>query len=292
MILLMPGTSTLLKQFVEATISAWINTYDNATWRAIATRWNNYGSENWWFGQLKMVCLHFAESSTAGTYSSPNAYDIDGNWYYVTVTKNGSSIHYYSNGVHISSSTSDFGVMTDSSEKLLIGAKNNASGAIPPDFFHGKISSVEIWERALSQAEIIENHNCSPTGDEDGLVGYWRFNEGNGSIAIDHSGNGNDGAINGATYSDEVTDSDCTNCSSTDTISVIFLSEGCTDSYACNFDLDASCNDGSCDYSCCPGPGCCTEGMHWDWELSGCYNINPADINFDGCVQLNDLLDL
>ena len=32
--------------------------------------------------------------------------------------------------------------------------------------------------------------------------------------------------------------------------------------------------------------------MYWDWELSGCYNINPADINLDGCVQLNDLLDL
>ena len=77
-----------------------------------------------------------------------------------------------------------------------------------------------------------------------------------------------------------------------DTISVTFLSEGCTDSYACNFSTEAECDDGSCDYSCCPGPGCCTEGMYWDWELSGCYNINPADINLDGCVQLNDLLDL
>ena len=67
---------------------------------------------------------------------------------------------------------------------------------------------------------------------------------------------------------------------------------GCIDSSACNFQEDAACDDGSCDYSCCPGPGCCTEGMYWDWELSGCYNINPADINLDGCVQLNDLLDL
>ena len=74
-----------------------------------------------------------------------------------------------------------------------------------------------------------------------------------------------------------------------DTISVTFLSEGCTDSYACNFSTEAECDDGSCDYSCCPGPG--SEGMYWDWELSGCYNINPADINLDGCVQL-DLLDL
>ena len=48
----------------------------------------------------------------------------------------------------------------------------------------------------------------------------------------------------------------------------------------------------SCDYSCCPGPGCCSQGLFWDWDLSQCFPTNPADINFDGCVQLNDLLDL
>ena len=67
---------------------------------------------------------------------------------------------------------------------------------------------------------------------------------------------------------------------------------GCTDALACNFNEDATCDDGGCDYSCCPGPGCCLDGQHWDWELGGCVITNPADINFDGCVQLNDLLDL
>ena len=34
-----------------------------------------------------------------------------------------------------------------------------------------------------------------------GLVGYWNFNDGSGSVARDSSGNGNDGAISGATWS-------------------------------------------------------------------------------------------
>lgn len=73
----------------------------------------------------------------------------------------------------------------------------------------------------------------------------------------------------------------------------VTLLSACTDPLACNFNESALAEDlSTCDYSCCPGPGCCTEGMYWDWELSGCYNINPADINLDGCVQLNDLLDL
>ena len=67
---------------------------------------------------------------------------------------------------------------------------------------------------------------------------------------------------------------------------------GCVDSNACNFDTDASVDDGSCDYTCCPGPGCCSLGMYWDWGLSECYSLNPTDSNLDGCTNLDDLLDL
>ena len=48
----------------------------------------------------------------------------------------------------------------------------------------------------------------------------------------------------------------------------------------------------NCDYSCCPGPGCCDEGLQWDWELGICQDLNPTDINLDGCTDLNDLMDL
>ena len=65
----------------------------------------------------------------------------------------------------------------------------------------------------------------------------------------------------------------------------------CDDPAACNYTEGSLTNDG-CDYSCCPGPGCCAEGMHWDWELGQCQNTLPGDTNGDGCVQLNDLLDV
>ena len=67
---------------------------------------------------------------------------------------------------------------------------------------------------------------------------------------------------------------------------------GCSDDQACNFNAEAACDDGSCDYSCCPGPGCCDVGTEWSWESNTCIVTNPSDSNFDGCVQLNDLLDL
>lgn len=67
---------------------------------------------------------------------------------------------------------------------------------------------------------------------------------------------------------------------------------GCTEPEACNFDPLVIADDGSCDFSCCPGPGCCNDGTHWDELTETCVVTFPADINFDGCVQLNDLLDL
>jgi len=70
------------------------------------------------------------------------------------------------------------------------------------------------------------------------------------------------------------------------------LCSGCIDSNACNFDPAATEDDGSCDYTCCPGPGCCSSGMYWDWDLSECFLLNPTDSNFDGCTNLDDLLNL
>jgi uncharacterized protein (TIGR02145 family) len=67
---------------------------------------------------------------------------------------------------------------------------------------------------------------------------------------------------------------------------------GCTNSQACNFNPMANSDDGSCDFSCCPGPGCCDVGTEWSWASNTCIVANPSDSNFDGCVQLNDLLDL
>ena len=67
---------------------------------------------------------------------------------------------------------------------------------------------------------------------------------------------------------------------------------GCMDLSACNYEPSAIVDDGSCLYTCCPGPGCCYEGTLWDSGLQQCVVANPSDSNFDGCVQLNDLLDL
>ena len=66
---------------------------------------------------------------------------------------------------------------------------------------------------------------------------------------------------------------------------------GCIDAAACNFNADASVDDGSC-YSCDIPASHCGPGTIWDAEMQMCIGDGSGDINLDGCVQLNDLLDL
>ena len=64
-----------------------------------------------------------------------------------------------------------------------------------PYRFNGSIDDVRIYDRALSAEEILANMHTRPDYDDPNLVGYWDFDEGEGQIAGDLSGNGNDGQL-------------------------------------------------------------------------------------------------
>ena len=62
------------------------------------------------------------------------------------------------------------------------------------------MDGIGIWNVARTQEQIQANMNNELNGNEFGLVGYWNFNEGEGTTLTELSGNGNDGAINGASW--------------------------------------------------------------------------------------------
>ena len=45
----------------------------------------------------------------------------------------------------------------------------------------GNLDNYAIWDIALSESEIQSHMNTELSGEEDGLIGYWNFNEGEGS---------------------------------------------------------------------------------------------------------------
>ena len=64
---------------------------------------------------------------------------------------------------------------------------------------------------------------------------------------------------------------------------------GCTDAEACNYNPDAVIDDGTC-LGCDVFAARCGQGTVWDAASQTCIPDNPSDLNYDGCVDVNDFM--
>lgn len=120
-------------------------------------------------------------------------------WQHIALVYDGSTIMLYIDGVPAGSSNAS-GQIPDPSVSFYIGSLVYSVWMFD---LNGMIDEVRIWDRALYAVEIQEYMNLDVSG-YDNLVGYWKFNEGSGTIAYDTSGEGNDGMIVGANWSEDV----------------------------------------------------------------------------------------
>ena len=120
-----------------------------------------------------------------------------GKWYHLAVTFDAGEVNVYIDGKCIA--TEDCGVRTVNFSVDNTGEESDSRrffwiGYSYEDerWFDGYISEVRIWNRPLDKNEInAENHFYTVPVDSDGLVAYWKFNEGEGDVIMDHTANGN-----------------------------------------------------------------------------------------------------
>lgn len=107
-----------------------------------------------------------------------------GIWTHVAGVFDGTKLSLYINGV-LSGSLLYSGTIHTSTYPLRIGGVPYTTSGLR--LFNGRIDQVDIWNKALSANEIMQYKDCSPTGNELGIVGLWKFEEGTGTSTSDGS---------------------------------------------------------------------------------------------------------
>ena len=122
-------------------------------------------------------------------------------WYYVTVINNSGTASFYRDAVAITSIPFTVGNINSRSFTSLNLGKDDQTNNF---YLNGSLDDFSYFNIALTQNDIQNHMNCSPIGNENGLIGFWDFGEGSGSLVQDLTLNGNDGTINGSLYSADV----------------------------------------------------------------------------------------
>ena len=164
--------------------------------------------------------------------------------------------------------------------------------------FVGELDNLTVWSYPLdsNQASIFDP--CQVTQLTPGLLGFWPFNDSDSSSALDASGNDHHGILN-ASRTLQPAQTACEPCYAEGTVMVQLLGSSCTDPTACNYDAEATEDDGSCIPAGCtnedacnfnPDAGCDDESCAFDEDLLDCdafaFELDSLVVCFGAEVEL------
>lgn len=180
----------------EITVESWV--YLNVVNGSIQTIMNN-NAYNPGAIHLQSIFGRFAFSMSGNSPSDVNSITTvaPNTWNHVAYVYSSTQnyLKIYINGV-LDSTTNFTVALPNPSFARTIGTWEGGR------FLNGKLDEVRIWNRALTQPELIANMNCELATMQTGLVAYYKFNQGfanaNNSTQTslqDSSGNNNNGTL-------------------------------------------------------------------------------------------------
>src|SRR3990167_92306 len=143
-----------------------------------------------------LVTFNCADASGNDSVNSASEFD-DGIWHHAATTFSTSTkvLEIYKDGVDDGGATNTFGIV-DSGQALLLGKRVDIS----TNQNTGKMSDFRLWNDIRTAGEISANYQSRLIGNEAGLAGYWKIDEGTGTNLDDLTSNNFDGTITGATW--------------------------------------------------------------------------------------------
>ena len=112
-------------------------------------------------------------------------------WVHLAMTySDATGLRVYKDGV-LANTLAVTGALNSVASPMRFGANTLSLNA----FSDAIIDEVRLWSVARTEAEIRDAMNHVLVGDETGLDGYWRLDEGAGTAAYDQTANANDGTL-------------------------------------------------------------------------------------------------
>ena len=161
----------------------------------LSTRYNATSGLGFWFGISDFGTKLAMELTGIWVYSNAFATINDNNCHHVAVTRSGSTITFYLDGVSKGTASTTANL---SGGQLIIGDEPWET-SFP---FIGNMHDVRIWNNARSSTNIASNLLTEFNSSTPNLIGYYQFKEAWGDVVLDGSASGNNGKLGMYTGSD------------------------------------------------------------------------------------------
>lgn len=131
-------------------------------------------------GGLKVELIDKVLKYTLGAASISATILKDGNFNHYTLSYNATipSLSIIENSNPLTSTTSPNPITT-------LSFTNSNPIVIGGNAFKGNLHDLRLWSTAVTRDQSVANMNIALNGNENGIIGFWPINEGNGTIAND-----------------------------------------------------------------------------------------------------------
>ena len=143
------------------TVSAWVKIVGNTNWGTIAMQADTNSFDEGWGLNFNGTSDQF--QFWVDIYTDPAQADISshyGKWLHVVGTYNGTDQKLYFNGVEIDSEADTWTNKGSATNEIHVGTGIGTANTIFRYGLNGQIGNIQIYNRALSVAEITQNYNA------------------------------------------------------------------------------------------------------------------------------------